>query len=851
MACKMLVLAILSASLGLGRQAIEVLPADIAPPRGCTGPLLAHQPNDTARLVIPAFFPFPSDDEQSQSRELINGHYVLPAALLAMDEINEQVGLLPGFHLWLEIRDSSCDKYTGLNELILSDREAQSDPAPRLAVLGGGCSAVSSGLSLLARRLELPQVSYGNSPSSTDRAGNNLPFFQTVEAFSEMLSTTLLVLNYFEWTKNVALIFQGKEIYKSVLETVVRANLDGNFTASALDGNVSINLVIFHEVTDIQPSPGPFFDSVTDKNVRVIVAAVDEEYAYLLLCEAKNRPVPGSGFVWVFIGLFSDVWWGRNTTCTLNAEDVEYILVVSSSVRNLNQSAVLQTSGKSLSTFETEYRDRLQEWCPGAEGEPLASTTYDAVWAIALAVNSTLDLITHTDTSSGRQYNYSSTEVFNGISAVLSATNFVGASGRVEFNEVTRGRIGKDSIHQIQNGSQRLVGTYDRKLDFQVENFQVTWPDDDRPPSDEPDEIEESVPLWFIAPAVVVTLCGVAFSIAMFVFNWRYKRHKILLAASQRLNYIILAGTWLGFASVLILSLLESELGTELSDELFASLCVIRLAVLSMGFTLAYGTMFARAWRIYRIFNDPWVAKRPLRDYHLMLMVGLLIVGDLFILIPWSAVDTYRRSTSTSEIDYRSYSRCTYLTCGSTYLLIWLGITGMYKILLMLGGVFVVSLVRKGVVERKIFDDSKSLSLALYITAISFSVGLPLQFLFLLQFQVVFAFIVGAVWVNIAAWSTIVCVFLPKFYAIVIKKDSGKNLRSLKSVFYVAHPELKRRSPDTEFTDYRQSPDFTMNTSTSPVPITDSIDFSDGLVHALPSSVAKAVSFDDSVDFIS
>ncbi len=872
MICKLLFLAILITNLSvglplIGEPSLTVVDIGIAPPSGCSGTLLAYPAtNDTAQIIIPAFFPFPTqvsaDGRKSKSREIANGHYLIPAALLALDEINARPELFPGYHLWLDVRDSSCDEYQSVHELILSTREEQIDPdstPPRLAVLGGGCSIVSTGLGLLTPRYGLPQVSYGNNPSATDRDGNSHPFFQIIETFNQTLRTTLVVLNHFGWTNNVALIHQDSLIYTPVLETVVTGTFTENFTASILDPDININVVLFHKISNDAeiPSFKGFLGNVRDKNVRVIVAAVNENYAYHLLCEAQSGQIPGSGFVWVFTGSYSERWWNRNTTCTLTTEDIFSVLVVSSEVRILNQSETLDTSGKNFSQFEAEYESRLQNWCPDAEGELLAPTAYDAVWAIALAINSTIDSIDHTDTVLGMQYNYNSSDLYSRITNSLFQTRFVGASGIVQFNDA-RGRVGIDTIYQIQEGDRRLVGTYDnQQVDFQSGDFSVVWPDGNGPPSDVPEEISESVPLWIIFPAVVITVLGIAFSIAMFVFNWYHRRHRILLAASQKLNYIILGGTWMGFLSVLILCVLESDLGTKINDKLFAFLCVLRLSALAMSFTLAYGTMFARAWRIYRIFNNPWVVKRPLRDYHLMLMVGFFLIGDLIILIAWSAIDYYRRFVTTSEVDYETYSRCHYLSCGSTYLFLWLGVIGMYKILLMIVGVLTVSLVRKAVVERKIFDDSKSLSIALYITAISFTLGLPLQFLFLLQFQVVYAFIAGALWVNVSAYSTIVCVFIPKFYAIVIKKDKGRNLRSLKSVFYVAHPECRhspqfRRSPVSGYTEYRTSPDFLTSTDilSESVPITDYINCK-GSVHALPDNVAKAVSFDDSVDFIS
>ena len=150
--------------------------------------------------------------------------------------------------------------------------------------------------------------------------------------------------------------------------------------------------------------------------------------------------------------------------------------------------------------------------------------------------------------------------------------------------------------------------------------------------------------------------------------------------------------------------------------------------------------------------------------------------------------------------------------------------------------------------KRKIFDDSKSLSVALYVTAVSFTIGLPLQFLFFLQLQVVFAYMASATWVNVSAYGTLICVFLPKFWAIVIKKDSGKEVRSISSVWYISHPERCRSK-----NKFSQSPELTTETTidictveSCRVPINDSLQEAKSVRNAVP----KTVSFNDSLDFI-
>jgi len=100
--------------------------------------------------------------------------------------------------------------------------------------------------------------------------------------------------------------------------------------------------------------------------------------------------------------------------------------------------------------------------------------------------------------------------------------------------------------------------------------------------------------------------------------------------------------------------------------------------------------------------------------------------------------------------------------------MVWLAILAVYKILIILGGILIIGLVRREVTARKIYDDSRSVATALYITSAAFFIGI----LFSLSNQVVLIYIASTTWVNISSSTTLICVFMPKFYRIIIKKPS-------------------------------------------------------------------------------
>lgn len=765
----------------------------VGTPSGCReGGLTVRvsPPNGTQAINLVGIFPLTGEEEVDDA------HFLLPAVALALDDINCRPDVLPGYHLQVSVLDSACDAAQGVHRLFDSVGYPSSASPPRLGILGPGCGSVSQGLAGVAGNyLYLPQVSY--SPSLA-RGGEDTSLFKMVGTINQAMETALAVLDHFNWTSNIALLHEGTLLHTSTVEEFVTYRLDGSFEISSAKLGYSASLTVYGEVTTHhktsrfqQEDIDTFLREVRRNNVRVIVTLLTEDVFFQLFCTALEGPIPGDGFVWVVVGTLRDNWWRGNSIlpeCSLSMQDVESVISIPGQVVDSKRETFLDLPEVTFGELQQVYEQRLREWCPDASAHRYFSITYDATWSLALAINNSLAVLSNF--SSPSDYQFRDTPVNRGIILGLQSTNFLGASGVVQFT-TDRERSGRLAILQFQGGRTRLVGVFDGAgVDFESPETDLVWPGNSSAiPSDTHDDTIKAVELWLIAVSVVVTVVGIAYSISMFIFNWVYRKHRILRAASPNLNYVIIFGMWFGYASVLLLALLESDVGRRMDRELFKFFCILRLWILNFSFTLSYGIMFARAWRIYRIFNDPFVKRRILlKDWHLMAIVGLLIVGDLFILIPWAAVDPYRRIPIQAEVDYEQYSRCRFFACASTNLVVWLGAVFVYKILIMCGGLFVVSLVRKGVVQRKIFDDSKSLSLAIYISAFCFIVGLPVQFIFQLSFRVVIAFVVNVIWVNTSANATVSCVFLPKFYSIVVKKRSGREVHTAKSVFLAQNP---------------------------------------------------------------
>lgn len=67
------------------------------------------------------------------------------------------------------------------------------------------------------------------------------------------------------------------------------------------------------------------------------------------------------------------------------------------------------------------------------------------------------------------------------------------------------------------------------------------------------------------------------------------------------------------------------------------------------GFSLAFGAMFSKTWRVHSIFTDVKLNKKVIKDYQLFMVVGVLLFIDLVIMTTWQVADPFYRATKQLE----------------------------------------------------------------------------------------------------------------------------------------------------------------------------------------------------------
>jgi len=98
------------------------------------------------------------------------------------------------------------------------------------------------------------------------------------------------------------------------------------------------------------------------------------------------------------------------------------------------------------------------------------------------------------------------------------------------------------------------------------------------------------------------------------------------------------------------LSIIFLGLDTTLSSvAAFPYICTARAWILMAGFSLSFGAMFSKTWRVHSIFTDLKLNKKVIKDYQLFMVVGVLLAIDIAIITTWQIADPFYRETKQLE----------------------------------------------------------------------------------------------------------------------------------------------------------------------------------------------------------
>ncbi|XP_018573120.1 gamma-aminobutyric acid type B receptor subunit 2 [Anoplophora glabripennis] len=697
-------------------------------------------------VYIAGFFPFGKGVENSDT-----GRGVMPSVKLALDHVNEHSAILRNYRLHMWWNDTMCNAAVGVKAFF----DMMHSGPHKLMLFGAACTHVTDPIAKASKHWHLTQLSYADThPMFTKE---NFPnFFRIVPSENAFNSPRLSLLKQFNWTK-VGTIYQNEPRY----------SLAHNRLVAELD-------TMGYQVLETQSFTNEVTTALTklkEKDTRIILGNFNERWAREIFCEAYKLKMYGRKYQWIVMGTYSFEWWKKlefEFNCTLEELEESLEQTILTDLLPLSTSGEITISGITADEYRMEYDSRR-----GVEYSRFHGYTYDGIWAVALAIQNVAHKIKYfRRNQTVNDFRYRDPLWERLFLDALHNTSFEGVTGPVRFYDNER----KASIllKQFQEGREIKVGEYSaatQHLDLTL-GAPLKWIGK-HPPKDRTLVIIEHTRVNKTVYAILATLavCGIIMAIVFLAFNIKYRNQRYIKMSSPQLNNLIIIGCMLTYTSIIFLGL-DSGLS---SIDAFPYICTARAWSLMAGFSLAFGAMFSKTWRVHSIFTDVKLNKKVIKDYQLFMVVGVLLFIDLVIMTTWQVADPFYRDTKQMEryphpsnediiiIPENEY-------CASEHQTIFVGCIYAYKGLLMIFGAFLAWETRH--VSIPALNDSRHVGLSVYNVAIMCICGAAVA-LVLVDHQDAMFLIIG-VFVMFCTTATLWLVFVPKM--LELRRNPGGSI---------------------------------------------------------------------------
>ncbi|XP_071794700.1 gamma-aminobutyric acid type B receptor subunit 2-like [Asterias amurensis] len=619
-----------------------------------------------------------------------------------------------------------------------------------VAFIGPVQSPVAEVIAQVLKRRNVIQMSPGATSTIFEDRIKYPYVYRTSSLWSESSIAEAEIIRTFGWRK-IATLQGDIEPHGALIRMLQREASTSNFS-----------LVISETIRD---DPMEALQHIKNKEARIIVASFFEDKVRKVFCSAFQLGMYGADYVWMIPGYFADDWQSvKQDGVSCSAEDLK---MASEGYFGFTPAlhAIGKDKGRCGKTPE-EFRSEMSKvlgYNVTLNDPDLTSSAYDGVWALALALQDAEHALNRSLVS----FRYGDEEFAKVVGEMILKQEFAGMKGAIKFAET--GHVFANSlIKQNVGGKEILVGTMDthtKIIVWTVPTESLWYYSGSKPPYDS--DITVTIDVLQATPisvmATVSTLAGLGIILAsLFLgFNVWYRKHKHVKMSSPKLNNIIAFGIMVAYVSVILLGIDRSMV----SRDALLRVCKVRSWLIPIAFTLAFGGMFSKTWRVYSIVIANKTKRKVIRDSFLFGIIGVMLLLDFLILIPWQVIDPIHIEDKTqpvpqTEMDLANFEKrqLLYVNCTSTNNTIWVAALLIYKTFVVMFGVFLVWATRN--INVPGLNDSYYVGLSIYNTVICCVVAVPLSFLAVSSTGVTFALVSGFLLLCITA--SLCLLFFPK-----------------------------------------------------------------------------------------
>lgn len=642
---------------------------------------------------------------------------LIPAAQLAVDQINHASHILPGYKLKLVNVDSEACGISSINKGLVNTYAGIFDPKRSLNVVGLTglfCSCVTNAITSVFGHRALTYMQLAGSTTPMHRDTTKFPWLVHLVSSSTAFNDALLALiSEFNW--------QRISIIHNALSVFHRANAADLDKRAKNANNILINANI--PITGYTAMDRVYSILIGSGSRVVYISALNSESAHIM-CEAYKRKALYPGHVYILPersvrGLLSEA---DNTDCTSEQilEALEGAFFMRYKLANNNNTTLV--SNLTYREYHQQYLERLRKVANSTTNSSsvYANVMHDQIWAFALALDSSLDTFAAANMSLDNLQGSQMKQFASAIRSKFKDISFEGASGLVKFN-LNREESSAVEVLHVMNGKEELLGTYNPDANETLKLLRKT--------TQPPDSFETRtilLPVWESALFNVVIVLFIAMTTFVLIFVVVFKDRPEVKALSPPLSFAMIIGCYFLFVSALTKNIREGYLITDY--HIFTLLCNLQAWLWMIGLTLIFSALLLRLLRIYYIFKAYGKVSSFWKDKYLIMCILTICSGGILILIIWTAVDRLVMSTTieyhpnTAPPFYESKSVCSCETMG-----IWLSLILPYN------GVLMIVIVLLAVKTRKIrlsnFKNTKQTNSFIVLTCMTLGFLVPLWYL--------------------------------------------------------------------------------------------------------------------------
>lgn len=682
------------------------------------------------------------------------------AEQLAVEHINQRNDILQNHTIVLIQGDSGCNieqkaLLAFVDQLIHSRH-------PIAGVVGPGCSTSAAAVSPLIGHDEVALINIHIAGSL--QLANRMRYpnsFSTLDSTEVFVKAAVALITHNQWTQVAALYDESRVYYYTTLLEFERQ------IKQLPSSRLAFSSAVYNTFLPLQIIKREF--------LRIIFLFVGPDFLSKVFCLAHHWGLTYPFYQWVIISRTAEeitatslVYQGKTYSCS--TMDIKQV-VNGSIIIHYQLETVLEDStslaGVSYNDFVEQYLQKIDEYnAQSSEENTIApsfwvASYYDAVWALALALNNSLEELRLSNLSLAG-YHYGQSDITRIIKGALLNLSFHGLSGLISFKRHDGYTSRAVNIYQIWNKQATLVAYYFNGKITHVGQAHCIHSN------------FEQIPVAAVSPelavlALIAVGAALLLTVLVNILTVRYRKYSSVKATSPQLTYIAFAGCYLTILAEVMYTV--SMAFTKNPDTRCIPNYIWRGAI-HLGFTLILGTISTRAWRLYRIFVYFRNPGKLLSNKALVSVITALIVVDVIIITAWFIADPLKPVGKSREVDTSTTTDTqphiiTRVKCTQEHSLVWLASLMGYNQLLTTAALWITLKSRH--IPNKLFKTS-SLSLLVYMVSLVTGVGHSLYIVLSIRDDPISEFVILSTVIITVTYLTIFLLFLPPLIPLIYQK---------------------------------------------------------------------------------